>query len=79
MIKFFEHLRGVLSRDERFIDRDGKTLLRNKIVEAATLYDEKLLTLLLDDETTREIFFVDAAGVKVFKQNDFVQVVNGSE
>lgn len=79
MIKFFEHLRGVLSRDERFIDRDGKTLLRNKITEAATLYDENLLTLLLADAETRKRFFVDAAGIKVFKQNDFVQVVNGHE
>ncbi len=79
MKNFFEHLRGVLSRDDRFIDRDAKTLLRNKIVEAATLYDENLLTLLLDDDTTRENFFVDAAGVKVFKQNLFVQVVNGHE
>ena len=76
---FFEHLRGVLSRDDRFIDRSGKTLLRNKITEAATLYDENLLTLLLADEKTREKFFVDAAGVKVFKQNLFVQVVNGHE
>lgn len=79
MIKFFEHLRGVLSRDARFIDADGEKLLRNKISEAATLYDEKLLTLLLADEKTRETFFTDAAGVTVFKQRDFVQVVNGHE
>lgn len=78
MTKFFEHLRGVLKQDERFTDRDGN-LLRNKISEAATLLDENLLTLLLNDDMTRQTFFTDAAGVKIFKQRDFVQVVNGHE
>lgn len=78
MTKFFENLRGVLKQDERFTDRDGK-LLRNKISEAATLLDENLLTLLLNDDTTRQTFFKDAAGVKVFKQREFVQLVNGHE
>ena len=78
VIKFFENLRGVLSKDERFVDREGN-LLRNKISEAATLFDENLLTLLLQDDTTKKFFFVDAADVTVFKQNLFIQVINGCE
>ena len=77
MPNFFEHLREVLKNDERFIDKSNGNILHAKVSEAATLFDENLLTLLLNDDLTRKTFFKEVAGVKVFKQNDFIQLVNG--
>ena len=70
MKNFFDRVLAVLMRDKRFFTADGK-LLRNAVYEAAMKSDEKLLGLLLSDDVTREKFFCDAAGVKIFKQMDF--------
>lgn len=78
MPKFFEHLLNLLRQDERFFSTDGK-FLNNAVYEAAMQFDEKLLSLLLNDELTRQKFFIDAAGVKVFKQKDFAWTISNKK
>ena len=54
MNEFFQHVRTLLRRDERFFSDDG-IFLRNAVFEAAMTLDERLLTLLLNDDLTREL------------------------
>ena len=72
---FFGDLLNVLRQDTRFFDDDGK-ILRNKVREAANNFDEKLLTLLLSNDTIAKNFFICAAGVMVFDKDKFVRIIN---
>ncbi len=78
MNDFFQHVLDVLRRDERFFSDDG-TFLRNAVFEAAMTLDTRLLTLLLEDDLTREKFFTDAAGVKVFDKLAFAWTINNRQ
>lgn len=78
MNDFFQHVLTVLRRDERFFSDDG-TFLRNAVFEAAMTLDNRLLTLLLEDDLTREKFFTDAAGVKVFDKLAFAWTINNRQ
>lgn len=75
MANFFNDLLNLLRQDKRFFD-DGGNILRNKVREAATTMDEKLLTLLLSDANIAKHFFTDAAGVKVFDKDKLVRIIN---
>ena len=77
-MNFFEYLKNLLKQDERFFSIDGQ-FLRNATVEAANKYDENLLKILLDDDKTAEKFFVEVKGVKVFKAQEFIWMVNNRE
>ena len=76
MCKFYEHLNNLLK--ENFADVDGN-ILRNSVVEKALQCDKQLLKILLDDEKTREVFFEDIGGVKVFDKIKFSWVINNRE
>ena len=78
MRNFFDKLLNLLKRDERFFADDG-TFLRNAVCEAAMTADEKLLQLLLSEDFTREKFFRDVAGVKIFDKVEFAWTVNNRE
>ena len=78
MADFFKHLLTLLKQDKRFMAED-KTFLRNAVYEAAMKLDSKLLQLLLSDEITKEKFFVDVDGVKVFDKIKFAWVINNRQ
>ncbi len=78
MTKFFEHLLNVLRGDDRFFSVDG-ILLRNAVYESAMRMDEKLLRLLLNDDFTREKFFADIDGVKIFDKLAFAWTINNRQ
>ncbi len=78
MADFFKHLLTLLKQDKRFMAED-KTFLRNAVYEAAMKLDSKLLQLLLSDEITKEKFFVDVDGVKVFDKIKFAWVISNRE
>ena len=78
MNRFYEHLQNLLKKNKDFVDAD-ENILRNKVIESANKFDAELLKLLLADEKVRAEFFVDVDGVKVFKQNEFVQFINNRE
>lgn len=63
-------LENILKKDKRLVDDSGE-LNGNLIHEYASSLDEGLIELLLNEEATREKFFLKVKDVYVFKQNDF--------
>ncbi len=78
MANFYDEVLEVLKQDARFFAEDG-TLLRNAVYEAAMQMDEKLLSLLLSNETTKSHFFKEVSGIAVFDKVGFGWVVNNRE
>lgn len=68
----------VLKQDERFVSQDGY-LLKNTIREKAEKLDENLISLLLENNDTRKVFFKPIKDVIVFDSKKFVQFVNNKE
>jgi len=68
----------ILKKDDRLISQDWD-LLKNKIQELAYNLDENLIYLLLDDEITRNKFFIDIKDVKVFDSNKFIRFVDNKQ
>ena len=63
-------LENILKKDKRLVD-DSEELNGNRIHEYVSSLDEGLIELLLNEEATREKFFLKVKDVYVFKQNDF--------
>lgn len=63
-------LENILKKDKRLVDDSGE-LNVNLIHEYVSSLDEGLIELLLNEEATREKFFLKVKDVYVFKQNDF--------
>ncbi len=68
----------VLKQDERFVSQDWY-LLKNTIREKAEKLDENLISLLLENNDTRKVFFKPIKDVIVFDSKKFVQFVNNKE
>lgn len=73
-----EKLKGLLKKDPRFVDSEGK-LLKNKIVEHALKLDEELIKLLLKNGQIKEHFFRDIDGVLVFDKEKFMKFIDNKE
>lgn len=69
-LSFKNHLVKLLLQDSRFVDEQGE-LQGNVIKDCVNKLDEKLIETLLQDEQTREKFFLKVKEVYVFKANDF--------
>ena len=69
-LSFKEHLVELLSQDPRFVD-EQKELQGNVIKDCVNKLDETLIEALLNDEQSREKFFLKIKDVYVFKANDF--------
>jgi len=65
-----EHLQSLLLQDDRVKDEQGE-LKGNVVKELANKLDEKLIETLLQDDKSREKFFLKIKDVYVFKANDF--------
>ena len=68
----------VLWKDDRFVSQEWD-LLKNTIREQAEKLDENLIGLLLDNEKTREVFFIKIKDVIVFDVTKFTRFVNNKE
>lgn len=68
----------VLKQDIDFISNEWD-LLKNKIREKAENLDENLISLLLDNDTLREKFFIKIKDVIVFDNNKFIKFINNKE
>ncbi|MBR1844450.1 MAG: site-specific DNA-methyltransferase [Lachnospiraceae bacterium] len=78
MNKIFETLENLLKKDERFVSQDGK-VIRNVVYEASNKMDEKLIMLLMSDETIKEAFFIKVNDILVFDKQKFNFVINNRE
>lgn len=68
----------VLKKDLRFISNEWD-LLKNTIREKSENLDENLISLLLDNETLREKFFIKIKDIIVFDNNKFSKFINNKE
>lgn len=71
-MKIYETLVDQLKSESSFITDDGE-LKKWVIISRAQSFDETLISLLLDNTTLKERFFVEIKGALVFRQNDFVR------
>nr|WP_318686824.1 site-specific DNA-methyltransferase [uncultured Acetatifactor sp.] len=78
MANFYETVLTVLKSDERFVAEDG-TFLRNAVYEAAMKMDGGLICLLLTNDETRNRFFAEVDGIKVFDKVGFAWVINNRQ
>jgi DNA methylase N-4/N-6 domain protein len=53
--------------------------LKNTIRKKAENLDENLISILLDNDTTREKFFIKIKDVIVFDNNKFIKFINNKE
>ena len=67
---FKKHIRTLLLKDDRLKDAQGE-LKGNSVKEFVNTLDEKLITILLEDEKTRAQFFLKIKDVYVFKTHEF--------
>ena len=79
MANFFHALETILKKDTRFLSKDTKTLLRNKVYESAVNMDTALIKLLLSNAETKKRFFTDVDGVLIFDKVAFGWVVNNHQ
>lgn len=77
MQNFLTQLTALLSKDERLVG-DGK-LLKNKIAELALKLDAQLIELLLSEQATHDMFFVQAGKVTLFDQDKFLKFVSSKQ
>lgn len=71
-------LTEVLEKDKNFVSSD-RILLKNIIRQKAENLDENLISLLLDNETLREKFFIKVKDFIVFDNNKFIKFINNKE
>jgi len=72
--KIIELLERTLKQDER-LKKDG-FLFKNKIIELALKYDEKLISKLLNESKLKEIFFTQINNVLIFIVDKFIDFIN---
>jgi len=70
-IAFKDHLEKLLLKDTRLVDDQGE-LKGNVVKKFANELDETIIGYLLEDEKTRNHFFLKVKDVYVFKTNDFI-------
>lgn len=68
---FKDHVEKLLLKDSRLVDDEGE-LKGNVVKKFANELDENLIGYLLEDERTRNHFFLKVKDVYVFKSNDFI-------
>ena len=77
MEKISEKLTQVLTSEPTFTVEEK--IDKDYIASLARQYDEKLLSLLLDDKELEEFFFTNVKGNKIFKKDIFLSFINNNE
>lgn len=71
-MKLYEILERQLKEENNFVTDNGE-LKKWVVINKAQNYDANLITLLLDNKTLKEKFFINVKGTLVFNHNLFVQ------
>ncbi len=74
----YKELVEILKKDERLVSKEN-TLLKNEVINLSNHTDEKLLKLLLEEETVKNMFFKNVNGIEVFDKQKFNWVINSKE
>lgn len=75
---FYELLINELKKEDSFVS-EGGTLLKNKIYESALKLDDKLISLLFNNETIRERLFKKLNNNYIFDKVEFGWILNNKE
>ncbi len=75
---FYECVSGVLSKNPRFISKDGR-VLKNAVYQAAMQLDDELISSLMNNEETKNHFFKKVGEALVFDINKFGWFINNRE
>ena len=71
----YTNLKNILGKETSFVSESQEVKMQ-VVIDAALQYDEKLLSLLLDDKTLKERFFVKINDSFIFKQQEFINFLN---
>lgn len=71
-LEIVHHINTLLQKSPRFSDKEGN-LFTQSILEAIENLDPELIRLLLNDEKTKEQFFISIEGVTVLNQNALIE------
>ena len=71
-MKLYQILESQLKKEPNYVSDNGE-LKKWVVLNKAQNFDEELIELLLKDETIKDYFFKEIAGVTVFNQNLFIQ------
>ena len=71
-MKLYQTLESQLKKEPNYVSDNGE-LKKWVVLNKAQNFDEELIELLLKDETIKDYFFKEIAGVTVFNQNLFIQ------
>lgn len=78
MNNYLDELYSVLKKNSDFISNDGN-LLRGKILDSAIKMDGSLITILIQSDILKEMFFREIDGILVFDKIKFDWVINSEE
>ena len=71
-MKLYQTLESQLKKEPNYVSDNGE-LKKWVVLNKAQNFDEELIELPLKDETIKDYFFKEIAGVTVFNQNLFIQ------
>lgn len=72
---FYNKVENLLVSNKKFLDSDG-VLNKSKINDLALKLDEELISLLIDNDETRNKFFKKIKDIYVFNLNDFIYFIS---
>lgn len=76
-MSLYVHIKELLQQNENF-SKAGE-IFKNKIVEAALKLDPLLISILVKDEKSKSIFFVEVEGILVFDKIKFQKFVSNKD
>lgn len=71
-MKIFQELEQQLKKEPNYVSDNGE-LKKWVVISKAQNFDEELIELLLKNETVKQYFFKEIAGITVFNQSLFIQ------
>jgi len=73
---FDDRLIELLKKDNRFVDEENDSLIRNEIINSALKGDRNLFALLVDDNEIRNTFFDHINNHLIFNVNKFINFIH---
>lgn len=73
-MEFEQRLKGILKKNEKFLDKEGD-LIKSVIINSATKIDKELISLLIKDKEIKDVFFEKIEDLWIFNINKFIDYI----
>ncbi len=73
-MEFEQKLKGILKKNEKFVDKEGD-LIKSVIINSASKLDKELITLLIKDKEVKYAFFEKIEDLWIFNINKFIDYI----